>query len=73
MLERVARAKLIFGRTLVADEGGEDVDRRGRESKRERERGGGETDDWAERNKCMCSSSHLVATYKYIAPHCPFS
>lgn len=40
MLERVARAKLIFGRTLVADEGGEDVDRRGRESKREREGGG---------------------------------
>jgi hypothetical protein len=41
LLERVARAKLIFGRTLVADEGGEDVDRRGRESERERERGGG--------------------------------
>lgn len=56
MLERVARAKLIFGRTLVADEGGEDVDRRGRESKRERE--GGERQMTGQRETNACAPAH---------------
>ena len=57
MLERVARAKLIFGRTLVADEGGEDVDRRGRESERERERGG-ERQMTGQRETNACAPAH---------------
>jgi hypothetical protein len=58
LLERVARAKLIFGRTLVADEGGEDVDRRGRESERERERGGGERQMTGQRETNACAPAH---------------